>query len=437
MYRLFHFLTVITLCFPLFMVSQSRAQESGEVIITEIMYDPQSSETTTQTQYIEIANTTPNAINLNGWTIDDEDSDGPNTLPDVTLPPYGIAVICGGTQADFEGAWGSGYLIISLKDDGQTMFNMSNSPSSTSEIIQLRDNNGNLVDEVNYDDASPWPSNNDQSSIYLNIPKDQMNATSNNDGANWALSVDGVDGARTSVASGVWSGGDVGSPGNILGDNALPVSLSLFRAMGGNGQVTLEWVTESEVNNVGFEIWRSESPNGQYTLLSSYRNNPDLQGQFNSNTRTRYQYVDHLVRNEVTYYYKLIDVSGNGQRTEHGPIHATPTASSVSITTVGNAVPTQFYLHPNYPNPFNPSTTIKFEVGAEPGEMNAVPVTLTIFNASGQRVNTLFSGNLLPGVYEMQWTGQTATGVPLPGGIYFLNFRTPKYQRTVKMVLMK
>jgi len=437
MSRSFYFLTLLTICISLAMAVHTTAQESGEVIITEIMYDPQSSETTTQTQYIEIANTTPNAINLNGWTIDDEDSDGPNTLPNVTLPPYGIAVICGGTQADFEGAWGSGYLIISLKDDGQTMFNMSNTPSSTNEIIQLRDSDGNLVDEVNYDDASPWPSNNDQSSIYLNIPKDQMNATSNNDGANWALSVDGVDGARTSVASGVWSGGDVGSPGNILGDNALPVSLSLFRAIGGNGQVTLEWVTESEVNNVGFEIWRSESPSGQYVLLSSYRNNPDLQGQFNSNTRTQYQYVDNLVQNEVTYYYKLVDVSGNGQRTEHGPIHATPTATRVVLTTIGNSIPEKFYLHPNYPNPFNPSTTIKFTVGANPDEVRAVPVTLTIFDARGQRVQTLYSGTLLPGTYEMQWAGQNAAGLPVPAGIYFLNYRTPMYQRTVKMVLMK
>ncbi|HID40394.1 MAG TPA: lamin tail domain-containing protein, partial [Calditrichaeota bacterium] len=65
-------------------VSFSIAQEQGSVIITELMYNPASSEATTETQYIEIANTTNNPISLLNWTIDDEDSDGPNTLPDVT-----------------------------------------------------------------------------------------------------------------------------------------------------------------------------------------------------------------------------------------------------------------------------------------------------------------------------------------------------------------
>ncbi len=414
------------------------AQETGQVIITEIMYDPASSETTEDTQYIEIANTTPNPINLKGWTIDDEDSDGPNTLPDVTLPPYGIAIICGGTQADFEGAWGSGYLIISLKDNGQTMFNLSNSPSSTSEFISLRDSNGVLVDEVNYDDAAPWPNNNDQSSIYLAIPKDQMTATSNNDGANWALSVSGVDGARTASAFGVWdSGADVGSPGNILGDDALPVTLTSFQATAGDGMVLLQWVTESEVNNLGFEILRSTSPEGPFSRISSFESNPDLKGQYTTNQRTTYRFLDQLVVNGVTYYYQLVDVSANGRRTSHGPVHATPSAHAVLLVPEGQSLPQNFVLHPNYPNPFNPTTTIAFEIAAVSDHPATVPVKMQVYNSRGALVANIFSGNLAAGQYKVTWNARSQSGNPLPGGIYFLVFKSPYYQKTLKMVLLK
>ncbi len=420
------------------LVALTFAQETGQVIITEIMYDPASSETTEETQYIEIANTTPNPINLNGWTIDDEDSDGPNTLPNVTLPPYGIAIICGGSQADFEGAWGSGYLIISLKDNGQTMFNMSNTPSNTSEIIQLRDNNGVLVDEVNYDDAAPWPNNNNQSSIYLAIPKDQMNATSNNDGANWAISVSGVDGARTASVFGVWdSGADVGSPGNILGDDALPVTLRSFQASAGDGMVKLKWITEAEVNNLGFEILRSTTLNGPYELISSYTSNPDLRGQYTTNQRTEYRFLDQLVINGTTYYYKLIDVSANGRRTPHGPVSATPGENALLLESNTEMLPQQFMLYPNFPNPFNPTTTIKFEIAPVSEGSSAVPVMLRVINLSGQQVSQIFSGKLAPGSYQMTWRARSQAGTPLPGGIYFLQLITPYFQRSVKMVLLK
>ena len=412
-----------------------QGQEVGSVIITEIMYNPASTETTNETQYIEIANTTSSSINLNGWTIDDEDADGPNVLPDVTLPPYGIAVICGSSQADFEGAWGTGYTIISLKDLGQTMFNLANSPAAGNEIIYLRDNNGVLIDSVDYDDASPWPADNNRSSIYLSIPKDQMNATSNNDGANWALSQAGVDGAYDSTPFGVWDAVDTGSPGNILGDAALPVVLTTFVAVAGDARVTLKWETQSEMNNLGFEIWRSVSQEGPYHLLSSYVNNPDLRGQFNSNAPSTYVYVDELVVNNRTYWYRLVDVDVNGVRTVHGPISATPHALGNAVTTISAEAPATFALYPNFPNPFNPVTTLQFDVPAL--QEDAVAVKLRVFNLKGQVVKVLFSGTVVPGQYRIQWRGDDANGRPLPAGLYIAVFQSAYFQKAIKMMLVK
>nr|HQV33393.1 lamin tail domain-containing protein [Calditrichia bacterium] len=328
----------------LVLMASAFAQQSGEVVITEILYNPASDEGTVLTQAMEIVNLTNAPINLNNWTIDDEDGDGPNTLPNVTLPAFGVAVICGGSSVDYTAAFGStaGYLLISLDDLAQTMFNMSNSPSAVSEIIQLRDENGDLVDEVNYDDATPWPSDAPQTSVYLALPNGSINATSNDDGSNWANAADGVDGGYLSTGGATWNAVETTSLGTVNGDNSLPVSLSAFSATAGDQRVTLRWTTQSEINNVGFEILRSTSENGTYSLYDSYQNNSALRGQFNTQDQTNYNFVDNFVANDFTYFYKLVDVDVNGTRTEHGPVSATPSISAVDITTISSNIPTAF-----------------------------------------------------------------------------------------------
>ncbi len=407
------------------------SQESGEVIITEIMYNPASSESNTQTQFIEIANTTANTISLNNWTIDDEDADGPNTLPDVTLPPFGIAVICGCSAQDMQGAWGSGFTIISLLDMGQTMFNMANSPSTTNEIIQLRDNMGNLVDEVNYDDASPWPSDNpDGVSIYLNLPNHSMNATANNDGGNGARSTNGVNGAFNSTIFGVWNAVEQGSPGNVNGDQTLPVELTSFTAIAGDKKVTLKWITQSEVDNVGFDVMKAPQRNGEYSKIGF------KEGKFTTNERTEYEFVDPLVVNGRTYWYKIVDIDVNGNHTEHGPVSATPQATPVEVTTINADLPTRFELYRNYPNPFNPETTLRFDIPALSREKLA-PVTIEIYNTLGQKIRTLFHGEVEPGVHELTWDGTSDQGEAAPAGIYYAIMKSSQIQQTIKMVLAK
>ena len=427
---------IATLFFLVFIfVSFIFAQEQGSVIITEIMYNPASSESTTETQYIEIANTTGNPISLLNWTIDDEDADGPNTLPDVTLAPYGIAVICGSSLADFQGAWGTGYTVISLADDGQTMFNMANSPSTSSEIIQLRDDSNILIDEVNYDDASPWPSDNNQSSIYLSIPKNQMNAISNNDGNNWSISVSGTDGAFSSTPTGVWNAVDIGSPGNLFGDATLPVELTSFTAKAGDRFVTLRWSTASELDNQGYAIIRSLEKKGDYEQIDSWETNPALRGAGTSTEAHNYTFTDHSVFNGVTYWYKLVDVDVNGVRTEHGPVFATPHEAEITIDPVNGDMPKTFALHQNFPNPFNPSTTIQFDIPQT--EEGLVSASLKVYDVTGRVVKTLVNGELPPGPYKMEWNGKDDNGRSLAAGLYIVRFKTPAYSSACKMILAK
>ena len=75
-------------------------------------------------------------------------------------------------------------------------------------------------------------------------------------------------------------------------------------------------------------------------------------------------------------------------------------------------VPNEFVLHGNYPNPFNPTTTIRYEI-ATPGA-----VTLTVYNVLGQEVAELVSGAQRAGVYEVRWDGTDASGRVAASGVY-------------------
>jgi hypothetical protein len=90
-------------------------------------------------------------------------------------------------------------------------------------------------------------------------------------------------------------------------------------------------------------------------------------------------------------------------------------------------LPKDFALLQNYPNPFNPSTVIRFDLPKES------KVTLKVYNALGQVVNTLVDGELLAaGRYEKQFNAMN-----LPSGVYFYRIETPGYTSTKKMILMK
>jgi hypothetical protein len=85
----------------------------------------------------------------------------------------------------------------------------------------------------------------------------------------------------------------------------------------------------------------------------------------------------------------------------------------------------------NYPNPFNPSTTIQFEIA------EAREVALEIYNIKGQKVKTLVNENLQAGKHEIVWNGKDEKNQSVASGIYHYKLRTGKYIAHRKMILMK
>ena len=91
--------------------------------------------------------------------------------------------------------------------------------------------------------------------------------------------------------------------------------------------------------------------------------------------------------------------------------------------------PSTFALGVNYPNPFNPATTIPVTVSAEAGD-----VDLTIYNVLGQPMRQVWAGSLAAGEHQLTWDGRDAQGQPVAAGVYVYRLQVGDQTRTRKMV---
>ena len=97
----------------------------------------------------------------------------------------------------------------------------------------------------------------------------------------------------------------------------------------------------------------------------------------------------------------------------------------------GIALPTEFALYNNYPNPFNPVTNITYDIAS------ATDVTLEIYNVMGQRVRTLAQGSHEPGRYRVMWNATNDYGQSLSSGMYIYRIQAGDFVSVKKLVLMK
>jgi len=130
---------------------------------------------------------------------------------------------------------------------------------------------------------------------------------------------------------------------------------------------------------------------------------------------------------ETGYWYRFFviaeDFVGNREPLKgHGE-----GATKVSIEEMYDAsLPKEFALYANYPNPFNPSTNIEYDLPA------AVPVRLTVFNTLGQRVAVLLDEDQAAGRYRIVWSADQ-----FASGVYFYRIEAGDFSKTAKMMLVK
>lgn len=188
---------------------------------------------------------------------------------------------------------------------------------------------------------------------------------------------------------------------------ALPVELASFTA-GVNGRtVSLNWSTSSELNNYGFEVERRVS-GGEWSAIGF------VSGSGTSYGIREYSFTDRQVQTgNYSYKLKQTDYNGNFEYFE--------LSQEVII-----GLPEQYALHQNFPNPFNPSTVINFDVPAG-GE-----VSLDLFDMKGSLVRNIVSGYRNAG-----YNSVTLNASDLPSGSYIYRLSAGSYSAVKRLMLVK
>ena len=109
----------------------------------------------------------------------------------------------------------------------------------------------------------------------------------------------------------------------VFGQSPTAVDLADLQAVPYDSAIVLDWRTAQEVDNLGFNVYRSLSPDSGWVQVNA----GIILGLGDSATGGRYYFLDRNVTNGIRYYYQLEDIDLHGERTLHGPVTAVPDAS--------------------------------------------------------------------------------------------------------------
>ncbi|MBT8392668.1 MAG: choice-of-anchor J domain-containing protein [Ignavibacteria bacterium] len=189
-------------------------------------------------------------------------------------------------------------------------------------------------------------------------------------------------------------------------DVIVPVELSSFTASVAENNVTLEWMTATELNNLGFYVERQESE--QWSEVGF------IEGSGTTTETQEYRFVDRNVP-AGTYYYRIkqVDFDGTAKYYEH--------QQEVEV-----GAPASYELSQNYPNPFNPTTKIKYSVPAD-GFVN-----IAVYNILGEKVVDIVNSIQKAGRYEVNFD---ATNIA--SGMYLYRMESGDFVSIKKMMILK
>ena len=332
---------------------------AGQVSFSEIMLATHTDATdgrvpraTRLPQWLEIYNSSKSeGVSLNNWYLeiqnaDTEDLDtrdlhGTLRLPNIVIPPNQTVLIV--SSAGLNSGQFPDQRLINLYLNGtyrSILTITARGDSVLSQVgfyIELRDHKGNHVDEIGnlnvrstnrrrgtetrdvgnfntlWDIPSMITDDGHRTSLIRiyddGVPRDGLNPVGgpNNSDTSWIFA------SNTNfrrVPSLTYYGNhlDYGTPG-YRGGGPLPVQLSTFRPQRlDDGTVVIRWVTESELNNAGFNILRSDTRDGEFTKI----NTELIAGNGTTSERNAYEFTDKSAKPNVVYYYQIQDVSVDG-----------------------------------------------------------------------------------------------------------------------------
>ncbi len=218
------------------------------------------------------------------------------------------------------------------------------------------------------------------------------------------------------------------SGSSLTNDETLPVELSAFTAVAtAEDFVNISWTVQSETNISGYFIIRGLQNNIETALMI-----PAFINATNSAQEHSYSFTDKEVTPNNIYFYWLQSVEFSLQTELFGPIMV-----KVGNPTGGETVPSTLgtQLIGNYPNPFNPSTSVSFSVA------NPSDVSIDIYNVKGQLVKNLYNSfvpaNKVNQRIDVLWKGRDNKGQAVASGVYYTKMTAGKHTEFKKMLMMK
>lgn len=201
-------------------------------------------------------------------------------------------------------------------------------------------------------------------------------------------------------------------------DVPVPAELSSFTGeLTADRNVLLNWGVPSQSNNLGWEVYRSVDG-------TAFERVGDLiDGEGTTDTYEVYSFTDSELplADVVHYYLKQVDLDGSAARSQEIAVALTPVA----------VLPTVFSLAQNFPNPFNPATTISFDLASES------EVSLVIYDGAGQVVRQVIQGQTYgAGQYNAHWDGMDNSGSAVASGVYIYELRAGRFSSMEKMTLL-
>jgi len=191
-----------------------------------------------------------------------------------------------------------------------------------------------------------------------------------------------------------------------IGNTSLPVEFTSFSAVIVNSGIKLNWRTETEVNNYGFEILR-QNQNDSWSLLGF------VDGHGNTNSPKEYSFIDdNVLSGKYSYRLKQIDNDGTFEYSK--------------VIEIDVDAPVGYRLSQNYPNPFNPTTTINFNLP------ESEVVKIVVYDILGTAVKTLVDEFKEAGIHTINFNASE-----FASGTYIYRIETSNYIDIKKMLLIK
>jgi hypothetical protein len=183
-------------------------------------------------------------------------------------------------------------------------------------------------------------------------------------------------------------------------------------------------ITETTPVSIAIQ-WEDNSDNENGFIIARRIENEQLFQYIDTVEADVLTYQEMGLTPDVVYFYKVCAYNDYGLSDFTNTVSGR-TEKGTNIINNVSEVPVQYFLGNNYPNPFNPGTTIKFGISVK------AFVKLKIYNSLGMEVENLIYQNLNPGTYEVRWNAQNFNS-----GIYYYRFETDGFIESKKMLLIK